>query len=229
MSTILIVEDDARIRANLSSYLRKEGFEVAEAESLSEANNAFDETIQLIILDWMLPDGQGIEWIPQLRAKSCFVPVILLTARTDMIDKVVGLEVGADDYIIKPFDPRELVARIRVQLRHLKTTELAAAKRSPRSSELILEFPPIRMDVLKMEVRYHQKVISLAKMEFDLLKFFMENPERVFTRDDILSAVWGFKYPTTRTVDTHVLKLRRKLGTRFFETIHGTGYCFKTK
>jgi len=227
MARILVVEDDENIGTNLISHLRREGFEMVLASSLSEARKRFDSSIDLIILDWMLPDGQGIEWIPKIRTCGRFVPIILLTGRSEMVDKIVGLELGADDYLTKPCEPRELTARIRVQLRHLSDLSNAGDRELSTSPASIIETPPIRMDLHRREVRYKDQLITLAKMEFELLRFFLENPHRVLSRDEILSEIWGFKYPSTRTVDTHVLRLRKKFHSDFFHTVHGSGYCFK--
>ena len=218
MNRILLVEDDRALQESLSECLRAENFEILKASTIKEAQAALRDSPILIVLDWMLPDGQGIELLRELRASSNQIPVILLTARTDLVDKVLGLELGANDYMTKPFEPRELIARIRVQLRQPKANE---------STEL-LKAGPIQMDLNSHHVNFNNEEVSLTRMEFALLKLFLESPGKVFSRDEILDLVWGMRYPTTRTVDMHIRQLRQKFAPEYFETIHGTGYRFKT-
>lgn len=227
MPTILLVEDNENIGSNLSYHLGREGFEVIWVVSLEEAHKALLHPVDLIILDWMLPDGQGIHWISKVRNSVDFIPVIMLTARSDLIDKVVGLELGADDYITKPCDPRELVARIRVQLRNLQNHVSRLKQDKDQKADLVVELGPVHLNVSRREVFLNGDLVSLAKMEFDLLQYFMENPHKVISRDEILEHVWGVKYLSSRTVDTHVLRLRKKIHGDYFQTVHGSGYRFK--
>ncbi len=221
MKKLLLVEDDFNILDPLRIYLINEGFEVETANSLAEAQVKLkEERPDLIILDWNLPDGQGIDLLKQ---DFCVgLPVILLTARQDLIDKVVGLELGANDYMTKPFEPRELLARIRVQIRsRLKSI-------AHPSNALIIDLNGITMNLNERSVHWNQAPIELTKKEFELLKLFVENPNKVFSRDELLNLVWGYEeYPNTRTVDNHILKLRQLFPEEFFETVRGVGYRFK--
>jgi DNA-binding response OmpR family regulator len=224
MNRILLVEDDPILQESLGENLKREGFEVIAASSLEEGGKALEKEPDLVILDWMLPDGQGIELIKS--GKLASTPVIMLTARTDVIDKVLGLELGASDYMTKPFEPRELIARIRVQLRNAE--KLKKLEQEPVSAPAaVLEHSAIRMDLTSMQVTFHGLQVNLTKMEYTLLKLLLENPGKVFSRDEILDMVWGMKYPTTRTVDMHICQLRQKFESSLFETVHGMGYRFR--
>ena len=209
----LLVEDDRALADSLAGYLRGEGFEALPAATLAEARRA--KGYAIVLLDWKLPDGPGIELLKQWRAEGTRVPVILLTARAELVDKVLALELGANDYLTKPFEPRELVARMRAQLRAV----LPAARLSVLGVELC---------ATTRRVTYEGRAVELTRMEFDLLKLLLENPGQVFSRDELLDRVWGYEhYPTTRTVDTHVLQLRQKLSSSLFETVRGVGYRLK--
>jgi DNA-binding response OmpR family regulator len=168
----------------------------------------------------MLPDGQGLDLLTELRKKGSRIPVIFLTARADVVDKVVGLEMGASDYMTKPFEPRELIARVRVRLREGSSEDFVAT---------ILNVGPLSIDRLKYKVSFNGTAIELVKKEFDLLVLFAESPEKVFSRDEILNKVWGYDvFPTTRTVDTHVMLLRQKINDELIETVRSVGYRLKS-
>ncbi len=219
MAKILLVEDDVNLGASLEKYLRGEGQVVLWAKNLATARELHKESPSLIILDWMLPDGQGIDFLREKQARHDSTPVIMLTAKTDLIDKVLGLESGANDYLTKPFEPRELLARIRVQERNMQ----GLPKEAPTSK--IIEINGIQMDLLRREVTYQGKLIDLTKMEFELIRLLMEYPNRAFGREELLNKVWGYEnYPTTRTVDTHILQLRQKFYDDLIETVRGIGY-----
>jgi DNA-binding response OmpR family regulator len=174
----------------------------------------------------MLPDGQGIESLKKWRAKNLQTPVILLTARAELIDKVLGLELGGNDFVTKPFEPRELVARIRVQLRARQPSQGAPGSIQPAG----LSLGGITLNVSTVEVFYLGSLVAITKTEFELLKMFLENPNQVFSREELLKKVWGYdQFPSTRTVDTHVLQLRQKFRPEMFETVHGIGYRFREK
>ena len=232
MSLILLVEDDPNLGALTLDLLKREGYVAVLAPTLAEARTAMRQVgFSLLVLDWMLPDGQGIDLLKELRLSRNSIPVILLTARTELVDKVVGLETGANDYLTKPFEPRELIARIRVQLRPPAAPIAAAAAPaapSTPSAETPLRVGTIELLISAREARSWGAVVAMTKMEFDLLKLFCENPGRVFTREELLNQVWGHeKFPTTRTVDTHMLQLRGKFGEAQFETVRGVGYRMK--
>lgn len=213
MKQILIVEDDLNLGQSLKKICESEGMLVYLATSLKEAHSMLSASIDIIVLDWMLPDGQGIDFLRLVRADHHVIPVIMLTARTDLIDKVLGLETGASDYMTKPFESRELIARIRVQLRE-----------KPITGER-LSIGKLTINLIEREVIFDQKKISLTKMEFDLLKILAQNPKQTFSRENLLDKVWGYEnFPTTRTVDTHVLQVRQKTTDDIIETVRGLGY-----
>lgn len=225
MTKLLLVEDDQMLQESIQECLKIEGFEVILSSSLKEAQICLKENPDLVILDWMLPDGQGIELLRDLNRDQDRIPTIMLTARSDLIDKVLGLEMGADDYITKPFELRELVARIRVQLRK----QLSTLNPQLSLNESCLVAHGITMNLSSMRVEYEGNEVNLTKMEYSLLKMFLESPGQVFSRDELLDQVWGLRYPTTRTVDMHIKQLRHKFHSELFETVHGTGYRFRSK
>ena len=217
MASILIVEDHENIRASLSEAIGHEGYQIHAAETLSAAREKISTKPDLIILDWNLPDGQGLDFLRELRKQGNKAPVIFLTARVDLVDKVLGLEMGANDYITKPFEFRELLARIRVQLREDRSIE------SEQSS--LLKVRSLSIDRIRHKVFFQEKPIELVKKEYDLLVLLAEHPEKVFSRDEILNKVWGYDvYPTTRTVDTHIMLLRQKIHNDLIETVRSVGY-----
>jgi DNA-binding response OmpR family regulator len=210
---VLLVEDEVNIAESLAALLTGEGYSVQVARSIGEALAAGSDW-DLCLLDWMLPDGQGIDLLRRFRSSGITLPVIFLTARADVIDKVLGLELGADDYLTKPFEPRELLARMHARLRHALPVSM------PENREL-------QIDKSAMRVVFRGREISFTRMEFELLNYLASQPGKVFSRDELLDAVWGFEsYPTTRTVDTHVLQLRQKLDPELIETVRGVGYRF---
>lgn len=224
MEHILLIEDDENLGASLKKFVQDEGFEVTLARTIAAGEEAIakSDNLKLIILDWMLPDGQGVDLLRKIRSEKHLTPVIMLTARTELIDKVLGLESGANDYMTKPFEPRELVARIRVQLREKKGGN---ANNVEALEELTLD--DLTLDLSRREVRYKGAVVEFTKMEFDFLRLLMGHPNRAFSRDEILNKVWGYEhFPSTRTVDTHVLQIRQKLDERMIETVRGIGYRF---
>ncbi len=225
MNKILIVEDDMSLGQGLVIHIKSEGYIPLLARSLAEAKNIIaKDRPALIILDWMLPDGQGVDLLKELRKEQVSTPIIMLTARVDLIDKIIGLESGANDYLTKPFEPRELIARIRVQLRDKSVTSnsIEMAKNN------IITLGKIELNISGREINYHGRAVDLTKMEFDLLRLFLESPGKVFPREEILNKVWGYEnYPTTRTVDTHILQIRQKFPDLDIETVRGIGYRLK--
>ena len=222
---ILLVEDEINIATPLLQFLKGEGFAVEHAANAAEAAAAMRlSPPKLVLLDWMLPDRPGVDLLREWRRDRIACPVILLTARHELIDKVLGLELGADDYMTKPFEPRELVARIRARLR----TSPAAGLMSAKLAAPALVAAGVTIDLEAREVRFHEALVELTKMEFELLKLLIENKNKVFSRDELLNRVWGYDaYPTTRTIDTHILQLRQKFTAELFETVRGIGYRFR--
>lgn len=213
---ILLVEDDKSLGPAIVNNLKMEGYEVTLCENLETARSQTFKEFELILLDWMLPDGQGIDLLKDINHVT---PVIMLTARTELIDKVLGLESGANDYVTKPFEPRELLARIRVQLRQ---------KATPK--EDIFENNGLVLNLNERSVQYHNEEIVFTKMEFDLLYLLASEPKQIFSREKLLDEVWGYEnYPTTRTVDTHVLQIRQKISSDVIDTVRGVGYRYNPK
>ncbi|MBD8868365.1 response regulator [Nocardioides donggukensis] len=221
MTRVLVVEDEESYSDALAYMLRKEGFEVSIANDGNEALAEFDRAgADIVLLDLMLPGIPGTEVCRQIRQTSS-VPVIMVTAKDDEVDKVVGLELGADDYVTKPYSPRELVARIRAVLRRGQEPELAPAT---------LEAGPVRMDVERHVVTVDGEEQRLPLKEFELLEMFLRNPGRVLTRGQLIDRVWGSDYVgDTKTLDVHVKRLRAKLEPdpglpQYLVTVRGLGY-----
>ncbi len=218
MANVLIIEDHQNISLSLKDLILKEGHQVMICENLNQAREQIKSKPDLIILDWMLPDGQGLDFLIEIRKQGFSTPVIFLTARAEVVDKVLGLEMGANDYLTKPFEPRELIARVRVQLR-VNTQE-------PAGGSLIVG--SLVIDRIRHKVIFKGEAIELVKKEFDLLVLLSESPGKVFSRDEILNKVWGYEvYPTTRTVDTHIMLLRQKIDDQLIETVRSVGYRLK--
>jgi DNA-binding response OmpR family regulator len=217
--TILVVEDETSIASFVSAYLRNAGYAVKTAASAQTALiQLAGETPALVILDLNLPDGDGVELCRRIR-KTSDVPILMLTARDEDIDKIIGLEVGADDYMTKPFNPRELVARVKSILRRA-----APERRRPESEELT--HGELKINAGKREVHVGDEEIRLAPKEFDLLWELLDHRGIVLTRDQLLERVWGYTFAgDTRTVDVHVRQIRRKLGDASpIVTVWGVGY-----
>ncbi|GIH08735.1 DNA-binding response regulator [Rhizocola hellebori] len=226
MSRVLVVEDEESFSDVLSYMLRKEGFEVSLAATGTAALTEFDRTgADIVLLDLMLPEMPGTEVCRQLRQRSN-VPIIMVTARDSEIDKVVGLEIGADDYVTKPYSPRELVARIRAVLRR-QTSEVV------EHAGATLTAGPVRMDVERHVVTVDGAAVQLPLKEFELLELLLRNAGRVLTRGQLIDRVWGADYVgDTKTLDVHVKRLRSKIEPepstpRFLVTVRGLGYKFE--
>ena len=218
---LLLVEDEEHIRAPLRDLLEREGYAVTAVATAREARAAMEaDAPALVVLDWMLPDGQGIDLLGEWRRRGVAAPVIVLSARAELIDKVLGLELGADDYVTKPFEPRELLSRVKARLR--------GARQAPAAEEQRLVHGDVALTPATREVLLCGRPVALTRMEFALLELLLRSPGRVFTREEILNRVWGYEStPTTRTVDTHVLQLRAKLGAEIIESVRGVGYRIK--
>ncbi|HEX2356981.1 MAG TPA: response regulator transcription factor [Micromonosporaceae bacterium] len=226
MARVLVVEDEESFSDALSYMLRKEGFEVSVAATGTSALTEFDRSgADIVLLDLMLPEMSGTEVCRQLRQRSA-VPIIMVTARDSEIDKVVGLEIGADDYVTKPYSPRELVARIRAVLRRqiVDAADLSAPT---------LAAGPVRMDVERHVVTVGGEAVQLPLKEFELLELLLRNAGRVLTRGQLIDRVWGADYVgDTKTLDVHVKRLRSKVEPepstpRYIVTVRGLGYKFE--
>ncbi len=225
MTKILVVEDEASFAEALSYVLGKEGFEVEVAETGDGAIAAFDKNgADLILLDLMLPGLSGTEVCKQLRSRSD-VPIIMVTAKDTEVDKVVGLELGADDYVTKPYSKAELVARIRAVLRRRSDPS--------DSNDSLLNAGPVKIDVERHQVSINSEIVSLPLKEFELLEFLIRNSGRVLTRSQLIDRVWGSDYfGDTKTLDVHIKRLRAKIekdpaNPVYIQTIRGLGYKFE--
>ena len=225
MKKILIIEDEEDLIKGLKLNLSDEGFDVDWAVNGVEGlRKALGETPDVIILDIMLPEMDGLEVCRKLRQKNIDIPVIMLTAKGGEIDKVVGLEIGADDYMTKPFSIRELLARIKARLRNTEKEGKAVPN--------IYSFGDIEIDFARYIIIRKGKELDLTSLEMDILKYFIIHRGEVVARNDLLDKIWGYEsYPTTRTIDNHILKLRKKIEEdpshpRFILSVYGGGYRF---
>ena len=221
---ILVVEDEPNMVAGLRDNFEFEGYEVITAsDGIEGLERALAESPDLVVLDVMMPRMSGLEVCRQLRAKRASIPIIMLTARGQEVDKVVGLEIGADDYVTKPFSIRELLARVRAILRRTATVPKNLDQHS---------FGDVEVDLHRRRVLRSGKLLDVSSKEFELLKYFICHSGETLSRDRLLEDVWGYdNYPSTRTVDTHLVRLRQKLEPdpeqpQYFITVHGTGYQF---
>jgi len=226
-STILLVDDEDAVQKLLAYPLERDGFRVIQARDGEEALERFErERVDLVVLDLMLPKLDGLEVCKRLRAGSA-VPIIMLTARDDELDKVRGLELGADDYITKPFSIREFRSRVRALLRRAATT-------LPDERQELIETDGLRIDVGRREVFVHDRAVQLTYVEFELLRTLASHAGRVYTREQLLQALWGgSEYREPRTIDVHVRHLREKLERdphepEFILTVRGVGYRFRS-
>ena len=222
MQTILVIDDDESLRDTIGLMLENEGFQpTLVADGATGLEQALVLRPNLILVDLRMPGLSGVEVCKRLRSAGMKTPVIVLSAMGDEIDKVLLLEIGADDYVVKPFGTRELLARIRALIR-----------RTTQGSELVLTFSDVEVDLDQRVVRRNGAETRMTRAEFNLLAFFLQNPGRALSRDVILNSVWGYdSFPNTRTVDAHVVRLRQKLEgnpevPRHFLTMHGVGYRF---
>lgn len=217
---ILVVEDEPAIAESVAYALRRDGFATTTADTCAEADSLARET-DLIVLDLMLPDGSGFDLLGKLRRESVLTPIIVLSSRDNEADRVAALETGADDYVTKPFSPREIVARVRAVLRR---TSRVVEQSSGKDVHLLTT------DATTREASVAGKPIDLTRVEFDLLACLLENPGRVYTRAQLIDSVWGDGFAISdRTVDSHVKSLRRKVGEAggdpgLIETVRGVGY-----
>ncbi len=222
MSTILVIDDDESLRDTIGILLEQEGFRpLLAADGKTGYERALSAKPDLMVVDLRLPGMMGIEICKQLRAAKIQTPILVLSAIGEEVDKVLLLEIGADDYMVKPFGARELLARIRALLR-----------RTLPDARKIVEFGDVTIDFERRIVKRKGAILKMTPAEYNLLTHFVHNPDRALTRDMILNSVWGYdSFPNTRTVDAHVVKLRQKLepdpnAPRHFITVHGVGYRF---
>lgn len=221
---ILLIEDEPDIRKTLEYNISREGFDVVSASSLSDGKKQLDSSsFSLILLDLMLPDGSGLDLCREIKSdkEKLSTPIIILTAKDDEVDKVVGFELGADDYVTKPFSVRELILRIKAVLKR--------GERKQENLEVQRQFGELIIDVDSHEVFVNNELVTLTALEFKLLRQLVDRRGRVQSRDQLLSDVWGYSTDvTTRTVDTHIKRLREKLGSmgKYVQTIRGVGYKF---
>jgi DNA-binding response OmpR family regulator len=220
---ILVVEDDPAVQKALRRLFETEGYAVETQSDGKAALDSFQASAPAaIVLDLRLPKVSGGDVCKEIKAAAPTVPIVVLSAASDVSDKVLLLELGADDYVTKPFSPRELLARVRAALRH--------NQRTPETK--VVSFDGISVDLKKMEVKRDGEPVVLTAQEFKTLTFLVQNADRVISRDELLNEVWGYQnYPSTRTVDNHILKLRQKLEKEpsspvHFRTVHGMGYKF---
>ena len=226
---ILVVDDDQHIAELISLYLMKDGYdtqEVYDGKKALEAVTTYEP--DLILLDLMLPGMDGYQVCAEVR-KTSKVPIIMLTAKGETFDKVLGLELGADDYIVKPFDPKELVARVKAVLLRYE----AGSAKEEKDDGQVLRYPDLEINLSNYTVMYHGKNVDFPPKEFELLHFLASNPKRVFTREQLLDRIWGYEYAgDTRTVDVHVKRIREKLNQDDewgIRTVWSVGYKFGPK
>src|ERR1022692_2996878 len=222
MKTVLVIDDDATLRDTIGLMLETEGFSPAFAENGEVGlTQALALKPSLVLVDLRMPGLSGMEVCKRIRAAGMNTPLIVLSAIGDEMDKVLLLEMGADDYVVKPFGTRELLARIRAVLR-----------RAPGEQERVISFADTTVDIERRIVTRRGQEVKFTPAEYNLLTFFLQNPDRPLSRDVILNSVWGYEsFPNTRTVDAHVVRLRQKLESdvntpRHFLTVHGVGYRF---
>jgi len=234
MDTVLIVEDSRPMQRTLQRLFESDGLRVHVASDGVAGLEAFrKEPPNVVVLDLKLPRLPGKELCRAFKSESQEVPVVVLSANTEVEDKVLLLELGADDYVTKPFSPKELLARVRRAMRRSETKPESVTSVVPEKIQHeVLAFNDVQVDFTSMEAIRAGKALQLTAQEFKLLRFFAKTPGRVVSREELLNEVWGYEnYPTTRTVDNHVLRLRQKLEPdpshpRFFLTMHGAGYKF---
>ena len=229
METILTVEDEPHMQEMLTFFLESEGFNVVNVDNSTEALSYISEKkpVDLILLDWMLPHGSGLQLLKNLKCspETMTIPVIMLTARSELEDKIIGLDAGADDYIAKPFSLKELGSRIKAVLRRI-TTQTA--------TQQMIELDNMTVDIDAHRLYINQKIVNIGRMEFKLLVFLLTHPEKVYSRTQLLDYVWGMdRYIDERTVDVSISRLRKILELsnhhKFLQTVRGMGYRFSKR
>ena len=226
---ILLVEDDFALAMGTEYTLKTEHYEVVHASDLKTARKCLQPDIDLVLLDVMLPDGNGYDFCREIREADNYVPVIFLTAVSDEVNLVQGLELGADDYMIKPFDSKELVARVKAVLRRFQPEKSSSSQNSGK----IVEYPDLIVNQTNYSVIYKGSTVDMPPKELELLYFLASSPNQVFTREQLLDHIWGYEYiGDTRTVDVHIKRLREKIkgnDSWALTTVWGIGYKFEVK
>lgn len=227
-NTILVIDDDPNICEVVKLYLSKEGFNIVTALNGNEGIQSFkNHSPSLVVLDIMLPQMNGLDVCKEIRKESNS-PIIMLTAKDDVIDKIVGFEIGADDYVVKPFEPKELVARVKAALRRSFITENIKT-----DGQKVISYPDLVVDISSYIVKLKGKEVELTPKEIELIYFLSSNPNRVFTREYLLEKIWDYNYMgNSRTVDEHIKRLRKKVPDHeqwAIATVWGVGYKFEVK
>ena len=222
---ILIVDDEKNIRDLLKFNLESEGYEIIEAKDGKEALSKVKENIDLVVLDLMLPEVDGLNVCKKIRNDEEIgdLPIIMLTAKSEDIDRIIGLELGADDYVTKPFNTRELIARIKALLRRI-----SMSRDYEKVEKEVIKVRDLAINTKNHTVKNAEDEIPMTPKEFDLLVFLIKNDDQVFSRDKLLREIWGYEFSgDTRTVDVHVRRLRKKIGKDLIKTVRGVGYKFE--
>lgn len=217
MPTILIVEDDVDIREILKTYLTVENYTILEAGSIAEMRKVInnEKDLDLILLDVMLPDGDSVDILPSIRSSKLDCGIILVSAKNTDRDKIYGIDSGADDYITKPFNPREVISRVRALLKRVK------------KDVDLLKFGTLEIFPNSYSLKYRNQSIDLTSKEFEILLMLAKKPERIYTRDEIIERVWyGDEFITDRVIDVHISMIRSKLGKNWIKTVRNVGYKF---
>jgi len=223
---ILVIDDEKNIRELIKFNLEAEDYKVITAATGKEGLELMDNSFDLIVLDLMLPEIDGLTVCKKIRNSENynFIPIIMLTAKSEEVDKILGLEIGADDYMTKPFSPRELLARIKAIFRRVDDQD---KKENKKSEKEIIRAGKLELDQDRHEARKNGEPLQLTPKEFELLKYLLFNKNRVLTRDVLLEKIWGYTYSgDTRTVDVHIRRLRKKIGDGYITTVRGVGYKF---
>lgn len=225
MKNILVVEDEKNIRELIEFNLKNAGFKVTKAADGREALAKLSSEIDLVVLDLMLPEVDGMEVCRHIRHDDNLkkIPIIMLTAKGEEVERILGLEMGADDYMTKPFSPRELIARIKAIFRRIKELQNSGEM----LEDEIIKIGPLSLDISRHEVEFNGGNVTLTPKEFELLRYLIINQGRVLSRNLLLEKIWGYEYAgDTRTVDVHIRRLRKKIDEEIIKTVRGVGYKF---
>jgi two-component system OmpR family response regulator len=215
--TVLIVEDDSDIRDILKTYLRLENYEILEAESLSKMRNILNNNskIEIILLDLMLPDGDAVNELPLIRSSNKETGIIIISAKDTDGEKILGIESGADDYVTKPFNPREVLVRIKALLKRIEKNDIK------------LEYGPLEIYSNNYTLKYNGKNIDLTSKEFEIIDLLARNPDKVYSREEIIDKIWfGDEFISDRVIDVHISMIRSKIGKNWIKTVRNIGYKF---